>query len=167
MNTRRRNLPSREREAHGLDRTDKMILTRLQANGRQTVAELAHQVHLTPGPCWERIRRLEKEGYIQGYVALLNPAQLGAGLLAFVEVRVDRTTPEIFERFRASVDALDEVMECHMVAGNFDYLIKIRVADMEAYRRFLGKSLATLPGIAQTHTYIAMEEVKWTLRFKL
>jgi Lrp/AsnC family leucine-responsive transcriptional regulator len=81
-------------------------------------------------------------------------------------VRVDRTTPEVFETFRASVEALEEVVECHMVAGGFDYLIKIRVADMEAYRKFLGEQLSTLPGIAQTHTYVAMEEVKSTLSFK-
>jgi Lrp/AsnC family leucine-responsive transcriptional regulator len=166
MPNRRPNSPPAVREARTLDRIDKMILKRLQADGRKPVAELAREVHLTTSPCLERVHRLEQEGYIQGYSALLDPQQLGARLLAFVEVRVDRTTPEIFEKFRAIVESLDEVVECHMVAGGFDYLIKIRVADMEAYRKFLGESLATLPGIAQTHTYIAMEEVKSTLRFK-
>jgi len=149
-----------------LDRIDRLILKRLQANGRESVSELAREVHLTTSPCLERVRRLEADGYIEGYAALLNPNALGAGLLAFVEVRVDRTTPEVFQTFRAGVEALEEVVECHMVAGGFDYLIKIRVADMEAYRKFLGERLAILPGIAQTHTYVAMEEVKSTLSFK-
>jgi Lrp/AsnC family leucine-responsive transcriptional regulator len=154
------------RVVHTLDRIDKLILKRLQANGRKSVSELAREVHLTTSPCLDRVRRLEEEGYIQGYAALLNPHHLGAGLLAFVQVQIDRTTPEVFEKFRASVESLEEVVECHMVAGSFDYLIKIRVADMEAYRKFLGERLATLPGIAQTHTYVAMEEVKSTLNFK-
>lgn len=149
-----------------LDHIDKLILKRLQANGRKSVSELAREVHLTASPCLDRVRRLEQEGYIQGYVALLNPHHLGARLLAFVEVRVDRTTPEVFQNFRARIEALEEVVECYMVAGGFDYIIKVRVADMEAYRKFLGERLATLPGIAQTHTYVAMEEVKSTLSFK-
>ena len=166
MIKRRSNASSSPGEAHSLDRIDKMILKRLQANGRKPVAELAREVHLTTSPCLERVHRLEGEGYIQGYTALLNPDHLGARLLAFVQVRVDRTTPEIFQKFRAIVESLDEVVECHMVAGGFDYLLKIRVADMNAYRKFLGEQLASLPGIAQTHTYVAMEEVKSTLSFK-
>jgi Lrp/AsnC family leucine-responsive transcriptional regulator len=152
--------------ARSLDRIDRLILKRLQADGRKSVSELAREVHLTTSPCLDRVRRLEAEGYIQGYAALLNPHYLGVHLLAFVEVRVDRTTPEILQKFRQSIEALDEVIECHMVAGDFDYLIKIRVADVDAYRKFLGERLATLPGIAQTHTYVAMEEVKSTLNFK-
>jgi Lrp/AsnC family leucine-responsive transcriptional regulator len=149
-----------------LDRIDRLILKRLQIDGRQSVSELARQVHLTTSPCLDRVRRLEEEGYIQGYVALLNPSHLGARLLAFVEVRIDRTVPEVFQNFRAGVELLEEVVECHMVAGGFDYLIKIRVADMETYRKFLGERLTTLPGIEQTHTYVVMEEVKSTLTFK-
>jgi Lrp/AsnC family leucine-responsive transcriptional regulator len=151
---------------HHLDRIDKMILKRLQANGRKTVVELAREVNLSTSACLERVHRLEKDDYIQGYTALLNPDHLGAGLLIFVQVRVDRTTAEIFEKFRTIVESFDEVLECHMVAGGFDYLLKIRVADMNAYRKFLGTELASLPGIAQTSTYVAMEEVKSTLNFK-
>jgi Lrp/AsnC family transcriptional regulator, leucine-responsive regulatory protein len=153
-------------DSRSLDRIDRIILKRLQANGRQSVSGLAREVHLSTSPCRDRVRRLKDQGYIQGYAALLNAQYLGACLLAFVEVRVDRTTPEFFQQFRASVEALEEVVECHMVAGGFDYLIKIRVADMEAYRRFLGERLATLPGLMQIHTYVAMEEVKSTLAFK-
>jgi Lrp/AsnC family leucine-responsive transcriptional regulator len=112
------------------------------------------------------VRRLEAEGYIQGYAALLNPNYLGARLLAFVEVCIDRTTPESMEKFRVGLEALEEVIECHMVAGGFDYLIKVRVSDMDAYRRFLGEHLARLPGVAHTRTYVAVEELKSTLSFK-
>lgn len=143
-----------------LDRIDRQILRKLQSNGRMSLTALASEVHLTVSPCMERVRRLEREGYIRGYAALLDPEKLGRPLLAFVEVRLDRNTADIFERFKAAVMDLDEVVECHMVAGGFDYLIKIRVADMAAYRRFLGERLAKLPGVTQTHTYIAMEEVK-------
>jgi Lrp/AsnC family leucine-responsive transcriptional regulator len=163
---RRRNGPTHPAEVRSLDRIDKLILKGLRANGRKSVSELAREVHLTTSPWLDRLRRLEEEGYIQGYVALLNLHHLGARLLAFVEMRVDRTTPEIVQKFRAAVESLEEVVECHMVTGGFDYLIKIRVADMEAYRKFLGDRLATLPGIAQTHTYVAMEGLKSTPNFK-
>jgi Lrp/AsnC family transcriptional regulator, leucine-responsive regulatory protein len=166
MTNRRTHATTQHNDTRSLDRIDKLILKRLQANGRESVSELAREVHLTTSPCLDRVRRLEEQGYIQGYAALLNPQHLGARLLAFVEVRVDRTTPEFFDKFRDSVEALEEVVECHMVAGGFDYLIKIRVTDMEAYRRFLGERLATLPGLMQIHTYVSMEEVKSTLTFK-
>jgi Lrp/AsnC family leucine-responsive transcriptional regulator len=152
--------------ARSLDRIDRLILKRLQSDGRKSVSVLAREVHLTTSPCLDRVRRLEAEGYIQGYAALLNPHQLGARLLAFVEVRMDRTTPESLEKFRVSLGALEEVIECYMVAAGFDYLIKVSVPDMEAYRKFLGERLAKLPGIAHTHTYVAVEEVKSTLSFK-
>jgi Lrp/AsnC family leucine-responsive transcriptional regulator len=155
-----------DRHPRTLDRIDKQILKRLQLNGRKPVAELAREVHLTTSPCLDRVRRLEQQGYIQGYAALLNPHHLGARLLAFVEVRIERTTPEALQEFRASVEALEEVVECHMIAGVFDYLIKIRVPDMDAYRGFLRERLTTIPGIARTHTYVAIEEVKSTLKFQ-
>jgi Lrp/AsnC family leucine-responsive transcriptional regulator len=144
-----------------LDRTDRRLLALLQADGRAPIAELARQVHLSATPCLERVRRLEREGYIRGYSADLDPGKLGAGLIAFVEVQLDRTTPDVFNRFRDGVIGLDPVQECHMVAGGFDYLLKVRTADMAAYRRFL-EDLAALDGIEQTHTYVVMEEVKST-----
>lgn len=142
-----------------LDRTDRRLLRLLQADGRQSIAELARQVHLTATPCLERVRRLERDGYIRGYSAELDPNLLGAGLIAFVQIQLDRTTPDVFNRFREGVVSLEPVQECHMVAGGFDYLLKVRVADMTAYRRFL-EDLAALHGIEQTHTYVVMEEVK-------
>ena len=147
--------------ADSLDRIDRRLLALLQTDGRLSVAELARRVHLSPTPCFERVRRLEREGYIRGYAADLDPAKLGAGLIAFVEVQLDRTTPDVFNRFRDGVVGLDPVQECHMVAGGFDYLLKVRTADMTAYRRFL-EDLAALAGVEQTHTYVVMEEVKST-----
>lgn len=144
-----------------LDRTDRRILALLQADGRLSVAELARRVHLSATPCLERLRRLERDGYIRGYSAELDPARLGAGLIAFVEILLDRTTPDVFNRFKDAVLSLEPVQECHMVAGGFDYLLKVRVADMAAYRGFL-EQLAAIPGVQQTHTYVVMEEVKST-----
>ena len=164
--TRRTNGSAHRGEPRALDRIDRLILKGLQADGRKPISELAREVHLTTSPCLDRVHRLEAEGYIQGYTARLSPHHLGARLLAFVELQVERTTPEEFEKFRCAVAALEEVIECHMVAGGFDYLIKIRVPDMEAYRKFLGERLTTLPGISHTRTYLAMEEVKATGMFK-
>ena len=147
-----------------LDRIDRRLLGRLQQDGRTAVAQLAREVHLTVTPTLERVRRLEATGYIEGYFARLNPRRLGLGLLAYVEVSLDRTTPDAFERFKQVMLAHDEVMECHMVAGGFDYLLKVRVTDMESYRRFLGDRIAAVRGVQQTHTYFVMEEVKSTHR---
>jgi Lrp/AsnC family leucine-responsive transcriptional regulator len=146
------------------DRIDRRLLARLQQDGRAPVSQLAREVHLTVTPTLERVRRLESAGYIEGYFARLNPARLGLGLLAYVEVSLDRTTPDAFERFKQVMLAHDEVMECHMVAGGFDYLLKVRVTDMESYRRFLGDRIAAVRGVQQTHTYFVMEEVKSTHR---
>src|SRR5246127_4348084 len=145
-----------------LDRIDRRLLVRLQQDRRAPVSQLAREVHLTVTPTLERVRRLESAGYIEGYFARLNPARLGLGLLAYVEVLLDRTTPDAFERFKQVMLAHDEVMECHMVAGGFDYLLKVRVVDMESYRRFLGDRIAAVRGVQTTHTYFVMEEVKST-----
>src|SRR5438045_7664732 len=147
-----------------LDRIDRSRLSRLQQDGRAAVSQLAREVHLTVTPTLERVRRLESAGYIEGYFARLSPGRLGLGLLAYVEVLLDRTTPDAFERFKQVMLAHDEVMECHMVAGGFDYLLKVRVTDMESYRRFLGDRIAAVRGVQQTHTYFVMEEAKSTHR---
>jgi Lrp/AsnC family leucine-responsive transcriptional regulator len=144
------------------DRIDYKILRRLQENGRLTNAELARSVNLSPTPCLERVRRLEAEGYILDYVALLNPQKLDAGVVSFIQVLLDRTNPDVFERFKEQVSLCPEVMECHMVAGGFDYLLKVRTKSMVEYRNFLGDTLAKMSDIKQTHTYVVMEEVKAT-----
>jgi Lrp/AsnC family leucine-responsive transcriptional regulator len=145
-----------------LDRIDRRLLVRLQQDGRIPVSKLAREVNLTVTPTLERVRRLEAAGFIDGYFARLNALKLGLGLLAYVEVSLDRTTPEAFEHFKEVVRAHDEIMECHMVAGGFDYLLKVRVEDMEAYRTLLGDTIASVRGVQQTHTYFVMEEVKST-----
>jgi Lrp/AsnC family leucine-responsive transcriptional regulator len=145
-----------------LDRIDRKILTRLQQDGRTSISQLSREVSLTVTPTLERVKRLEAGGFIDGYFARLSPRKLGLGLLAYVEVLLDRTTPDAFDRFKSAMLAYDEVMECHMVAGGFDYLLKVRVKDMESYRSFLGDRVASLRGVQQTHTYFVMEEVKST-----
>lgn len=143
-----------------MDRTDRMILSVLQREGRITNLELAERIGLSPTATSERMRRLLKEGVVTGFGARLDPHRLGFGLLVFVEVLLDKTTPDVFTRFAAAVNRAPEVLECHMVAGGFDYLVKTRVRDMAAYRRFLGDVLLALPGVRETRTYAVMEEVK-------
>jgi Lrp/AsnC family leucine-responsive transcriptional regulator len=143
-----------------IDRTDRMILAILQREGRITNLELADRIGLSPTATSERMRRLLKEGLVTGFGARVNPHRLGFGLLVFVEVLLDKTTPDVFDRFAEAVSRAPEVLECHMVAGGFDYLIKTRVRDMAAYRDFLGKVLLALPGVRETRTYAVMEEVK-------
>jgi len=145
-----------------LDRIDYKILRQLQKNARMTNADLARSVNLSPTPCLERVRRLEADGYILDYVTLLNPLKLDAGVVSFIQVSLDRTSPGVFDRFKEQVNVCPEVMECHMVAGGFDYLLKVRTSSMIQYREFLGQTLAQMSDIKQTHTYVVMEEVKAT-----
>jgi Lrp/AsnC family leucine-responsive transcriptional regulator len=143
-----------------LDRTDYRILEILQRDGRITNVDLAEQVHLSPPPCLERVKRLEREGYIERYVGILNPYKLNAGLLAFIQVTLHSTASEDLKEFNKAVRRLEQVQECHMVSGGFDYLIKARASDMQAYRDFLGNELAAIPNLRETHTYVVMQEVK-------
>lgn len=152
-----------ERKLHQLNRIDRNILRTLQHNARTSFAELARLVGLTTTPCKERVKRLEKEGVIRGYQAILNPEFLDAALVVFVQIRLTRTSQDIFEEFTRSARELPEVQECYLVSGNFDYLIKARVADMAAYREFLGETLLTLPGVHESTSYVVMEQVKETL----
>ncbi len=150
-----------------LDRTDRRILQQLQADGRMSNLKLAEAVSLSPTAVLARVQRLTREGYIEGYEARLNPKLLGAAMLVFVEVLLDRTTPNVFDQFRAAVQVHPEILECHMVAGGFDYLVKTRVADMDAYRQFAGTVLWQLPGVRETRTYAVMEEVKHQTRLHI
>ena len=143
-----------------IDRIDLKILTCLQEDGRISNLKLAETVALSPTAVLARVQRLTKDGFILGYEARLNPLKLGAGMLVFVEVLLDRTSPNVFEQFKAAVQVRDEIMECHMVAGGFDYLLKTRTADMNSYREFAGSVLWQLPGVRETRTYAVMEEVK-------
>lgn len=150
-----------------LDRIDLKILRLLQADGRLPNLKLAEAVGLSATAVLARTQRLQREGVIQGYEARLDPHKLGRGLLVFVEVLLDRTTPNVFDQFRAAVQVHDEILECHMVAGGFDYLLKTRMADMAAYRAFAGQVLWQMPGVRETRTYAVMEEVKTSTRLPL
>jgi Lrp/AsnC family leucine-responsive transcriptional regulator len=141
---------------------DRRILRALQDDGRITNQALAEKCGISPPACLDRTRRLRASGVIKGYTALLDPAHLDRGMLVFIEVLLDRTSNDVFAAFAGHVQLLHEVMECHMVAGGFDYLLKVRVADMAAYRRFLGDTLVAMPGIRETRTYAVLEEVKLT-----
>lgn len=143
-----------------LDRIDRKILHILQRDGRISNIELSRSISLSPTPCLERVRRLEREGYITGYVALADPVKLNANLSAFIQVLLTSTTTGDLQSFNQQMLDLEEVESCHMVAGGFDYLIKIRCADMGHYQKFLGEKLASIPLISQTHTYVVIESVK-------
>lgn len=143
-----------------MDGPDIKILEILQIDGRITLADLAEKVGLSPTATGERLRRLSRDGVVLGYSARVAPQRVGLNLLVFVEVSLDKTTPEAFERFAQSVRRTPEVLECHMVAGGFDYLVKARIPDMAAYRHFLGDVLLSLPGVRETRTYAVIEEVK-------
>jgi len=143
-----------------LDRIDKNILDELQNDGRISNVELSKRVGLSPTPCLERVKRLELERYILGYKAILNPEKLEAALLVLVEITLTKTSPDVFDDFSKAVHKLDVIQECHLVSGNFDFLLKTRVADMFAYRELLGDTLLRLPAVSESRTYVVMEEVK-------
>lgn len=145
-----------------LDEADRRLLRILQEDGRITNQELAARCNMSPSSCLERMRKLRERGFILGYAALLDPERLGQPLLVFVEVVLDRTTGDVFRQFAEAVRQRPEVLECHMVAGGFDYLLKLRMADMGAYRIFLAETLSEMPGVRETRTYPVMENVKST-----
>jgi Lrp/AsnC family transcriptional regulator, leucine-responsive regulatory protein len=160
-------LPRADGGAREIDKIDRRILRVLQEDGRISNLKLAETVHLSPTAVLERVKRLTRDGYILGYEARLNPEKLGAGLLVFVEVLLDRTVHDVMDTFKAAVQVRPEILEAHLVAGGFDYLLKTRVADMAAYREFIGSVIWTLPGVRETRTYAVMEEVKNSARVPL
>ena len=147
-----------------LDATDRRILMELQNDGRITNQDLAKRIRLSPAACFDRVKRLRERGVIKGYSAILDPNEIGLPLIIFVEVFLDRTTDELFKDFATAVLRAPEVLECHMVAGGFDYLLKARMKDMDSYRRFLGETLVQFPGVRQTRTYAVLEELKSTTK---
>ena len=147
-------------ESSDIDQFDLKILRELSVNGRITVTGLAGKVGLSKTPCLTRMRRLEARGYITGYRAVIDPAKVGLGHIAFVEVKLSNTTDKALNAFNAAVRKLAEVEQCHMIAGGFDYLLKVRTGDITAYRHVLGEKISALPYVAQSSTYVAMEAVK-------
>ena len=143
-----------------LDLIDLILLDALQSDGRLPVVELAKRNNLSPTPCTLRMRKLEQDGVISGYHARLNPAALGQALMVFVTVSLKATDEATLKAFNAAVKPVKPILECHMVGGGFDYLLKIRVRDMAEYRDILGGVIGTLPMVESTHSYFVMEEVK-------
>lgn len=148
--------------SYTLDKLDRRILDLLQHNGRMSMTELADTVGLTVTPCIERVRRLERDGVITGYHARVNPSVLDAGLLVFVEVSMSSKSERTFDEFRREVLCVPQVLECHLVSGDFDYMIKARIKEISQYRNLLGDILLRLPGVTQTKSCVVMEEVKET-----
>ncbi|ARP95435.1 Lrp/AsnC ligand binding domain-containing protein [Bordetella genomosp. 13] len=146
-----------------LDRVDLKILDVLQREGRIAITELAERISLSATPCSERVKRLEREGVITGYHARVNPAALGKTLLVFLEIKLSAKSGDVFDKVRKELLYVPEVMECHLVSGDFDYLVKARLSEMNEYRRLLGEILKRLPASAESRSYVVMEEIKETL----
>ncbi|WP_273149320.1 Lrp/AsnC family transcriptional regulator [Methylophaga thiooxydans] len=141
-----------------LDRYDQMILDTLQKQGRITNQELAEAIKLSPSPCLRRVRQMEEEGLIDGYVALLNAKKLGLTLMAFIGISMDKHTPERFEALESTLADYPEVLECHLITGqSADYLLKVIVKDMDAYQQFLLNKLTRIEGVTGVHTSFVMK----------
>ena len=149
-----------QNEKIDLDRYDQAILRRLASDGRISITDLARSIGLSKSPTQARLRRLEKAGVITGYRALFDPIRLGLNHISFVEVRLSDTREAALSAFNAAVAKIPEIEQVHLIAGNFDYLMKIRTRDMMDYRRFLAEKISALPHVANTSTYVAMQAVK-------
>jgi Lrp/AsnC family leucine-responsive transcriptional regulator len=143
-----------------LDKTDRKILDIVSADARISITELARQVALSKTPVLARLKRLEKQGVIRGYSAQIDPVRLGLDHVAFVEVKLSDTREKALSAFNAAVAAVPEIEECHMIAGAFDYLLKVRTRDMTRYRIVLGERISRMPHVAHTATHVAMQAVK-------
>ena len=142
------------------DRIDRKILEELQREGRLSMTELAERVSLSVSPCTERVRRLERSGVILGYHARVNPEALGRGLLVFVELTLASKSADVFDAVRQALLLEPRVLECHLISGSFDYLVKARLSAMREYRDLLGQILRQIPVPAQSNSYVVMEEIK-------
>jgi Lrp/AsnC family transcriptional regulator, leucine-responsive regulatory protein len=153
-------MPKTGEMPENLDFIDLQLLTTLQNEGRIPVVELAKKVNLSATPCTLRMRRLEQEGVIVGYHARINPVALNQALMVFVTISLKATDEASLKAFNAAVKPVKQILECHMLGGGFDYLLKIRVRDMPEYREILGSIIGALPMIESTHSYFVMEQVK-------
>ncbi len=143
-----------------IDHIDERILSILAKEGRLPIADLSRRIGLSKTPCQARLKRLQAQGYIKGFRAVLNPSKLGLDHVAFVEVRLNDTTERSLGAFNDAVQAVAEIEQCHMIAGAFDYLLKVRTSDISAYRRVLGEVISSLPHVAHTSTHVSMEAIK-------
>lgn len=154
------NINSNANSPANLDSFDKKILDILSGHGRISISELARRINLSKTPTQARVKRLESEGYIAGYRAMLDPIRLGLDHVAFVEVTLNDTREEALNKFNTEVTKIGEIEQCHMIAGNFDYLLKVRTHSMPDYRKVLGEKISALPHVANTKTFVAMQSVK-------
>lgn len=143
-----------------VDKIDRKIMSLLQVDAKQSQRALADQVALSVSACSERIKKLERLGLIQGYQAVLNASALGLDHVVFVEVTLNHSDQSVFKAFAKAAQSCPEIQSCHMVAGGFDYLLKVRGRDIAEYRHFLGTVLTQLPDVRSTHTYVVMETIK-------
>ena len=143
-----------------LDQIDRHILRALQSNGRMSNSDLSKLVNLSPTPCLERVRKLERDGYIESYHARLSAEKMKVSFMTFLTVSLDQTNEDVFNGFKSAVNRIDEIVECHMVGGGFDYLLKIRTETMADYRTLMGERFSEIPGISATKSYFVMEEIK-------
>lgn len=144
-----------------LDRTDLRILKELQANGKLTNVELAARIGLSPSPCLTRVRQLERDGVLRGYVALADPEALGLAMMVFVQVTLERQVEEALRNFEAKMNAIPEVMECYLMTGDSDYLVRLVVPDLAGLERFILRELTTIPGVANIKSSFALKQVKY------
>ncbi len=143
-----------------LDKLDLAIIRELQMDARLTITDLSARVGLSKTPCQIRMKRLEEQNYIRGYVALVNQKKLGIKQVAFVQVKLSDTRTKALEAFNSAVRLVPEIEQCHMMAANFDYLLKVRTSDMDMFRKVLGEKISSLPHVSQTSTFMVMEDVK-------
>lgn len=143
-----------------LDRFDQQIIDILAVEGRLPVTDLARRIGISKSPCQVRLKRLQTKGYIKGFRAILDPVKLGREHVAFVEVRLSDTREKALQAFNAAVVKIAEVEQCHMIAGSFDYLLKVRTADIQSFRRTLGESITMLPHVTSSSSFVTMEAVK-------
>lgn len=149
------------------DKIDSLILKSLQSEGRLAMTELAQRINLSTTPCVQRVRRLEREGIITGYYARINPACVNRRLLVFIQIKLPNKSEATFDHVKTALAVMPEVLECHLVAGEFDYLVKARLSGMAQYRQLLGRILKDLSSVAETKSHIVMEEIKETLSLPL
>ncbi len=145
-----------------LDSFDLSIIRALSENGRMSITDLSSRIGLSKTPCQQRVKRLQSDGFILGYRAILNAAKLGQNHVAFVEVKLGTTTEGALKAFNSAVQSIPEIEECHMIAGSFDYLLKVRTANIEGYRAVLGETISSLPHVSSSSTHVSMQAVKDT-----
>ena len=143
-----------------IDRFDRQIIDILSVEGRLPVTDLARRIGISKSPCQVRLKRLQEKGYITGFRAVVDPAKLGREHVAFVEIKLSDTREKALQAFNRAVAEIPEVEQCHMIAGAFDYLLKVRTADIQSFRRTLGESITQLPHVANSSSFVAMEAVK-------